>query len=628
MPQHRRASKRWRNFNYPISYRENETDVFRDARNVYTNQNILETRNGVSRDNTTAYSDVPVSLSFFKDNSENRYLLVKDSTILYKHNTSGAHTSIKTGLTAANFHRGLTINNRHILAIESDGLFQYDGTTVTQLGQAAPTAPSVAAAAGGSLTDSTYSVGIAFYDSTNGFETNLGESSNVATSGANNTIAVTSIPGTAANANIDTVYIYLKDVTNNGSYLFIAEISLGTTTYNITANATSTQTAKTVHNAPRSGGGKYMVAYGQKLAYAGNSTFPSDVFISQSYIPDAFDRADELNMGGNGPITGLGVGYYNGNDQSPYLCIFKKNAIDIYTEVTGTAEQIPISSEIGCVSHDTIQVINGDVYFMSTAGWHRISNGRMARANQTGSLAIDQDRVSDIFTRDGYIYELNKANSSAFFSVYYPTLRQYLTFISEGANNSINKAYNFELDIGGFRTFIWDHLSFTSAVAGEDDNGEDVIYLAGTGGYVYTYSINETVGTDVDADGNDVAIDAFALLYWMSHEDLDASSNFGAFIMRALEADTALTVKCFLNYDLQSPTDKSYDFSSAATGFILDISKLDEGVLGDGRTVITYNGEIHATAQSLLLGFYKTVAGESMAIIEAQLDYSKNGNRN
>ena len=627
MPQHRRATKRWKRFDYPVSYRENEEDVFRDARNVYSNQGVLETRNGVSRDNTTAYSGAPQSLSFFKDNSENRYLLVKDGTILYKHNTSGAHTSIKTGLTSGNKHRGLTMSDRHFISCHGDGLFQYDGTTVTQLGQAAPAAASVAVAAGGSLTDSTYAVGIAFYDSTNGFESNVAESSNVTTSGANKTIAVTSIPGTAANANIDTVYIYLKDVTNNGSYLFIAEISLGTTTYNITANATSTQTPKTTYNAPRSGGGKYMVAYGQKLAYAGNSTFPSDVFVSIANVPDAYDRADELNMSGNGPITGLGVGYYNGSDQSPYLCMFKKNSIEIYTEVTGSPEQILISSEIGCIGHDTIQLINGDVYFMSTAGWHQIRNGRLVRS-KTGSLAIDQDRVSDVFTRDGYIYEINKTNYSNYFSVYYPTLRQYLTFISEGSNSSVNKAYNFELDIGGFRTYAWDYLSFTSGVAGEDANGEDVIYLAGTGGYVYTHSINETVGTDVDADGNAVAIDAFALLFWMSHDDLDASANFGPFIVRALESDTALTVKCWKDYDLQSPVNQSYDFSQAATGFILDISQLDIGTLGDGRTVVTYNGEIHTTATSLFIGFYKSVAGESMSIIEAQLDFSKNGNRN
>lgn len=630
MPLALRAQKNWKNFNKPVSYKIGQTEKMNDAVNVYSNQNVLETRNGIARYNSTAFSAAPLSLSFFQDNSETNYILAKDGTILYLAKATGAHTSIKTGLSAATKHKGVTFNNRHIMAIESDGLFQYDGTTFTQLGQAAPTGISVAVSSGGSLADATvFQVGVTFYDSTNGFESNGFESSQVTTASPNLQIDVTSIPSTAANANIDKIRIYLKDVTNSGTYLFITEQNLGTTSYTITDESVSSVTMPTQNAAPIAGGAKYLAVFGQKLVYAGNSTFPSDVFFSRAFIPDAFDQTateETINMAGNGPITGIATGYYGDSNQSPYLVMFKRNSIELYTEISGSGQQVVISNDIGCISHDTIRVINGDVWFMSAQGWHIISNGRLVQTKDK-SNSIDNGDINDIFTKSGYVYELNKAQFGNFFSVYYPTLQHYMTFVSEGSNNSIFKSYNFEQDIGGFRPFEF-NLSMNCATLGVTDTGEEIIYLGGQGGYIYTYSINNTVGTDVDSDGNDEAISAFAMFHWVKGEDLESSYNFGPFILRALAQDTSLTVKYFLDYRLDSPTDLDFSFINPNAGFILDVSKLDEGVLGDGVARVRYVGEILKSGQSLLIGVYKEAQGESMGLIEGQLDVSKNGNPN
>lgn len=630
MPLSLRAIKQWKNFNKPVSYKIGQTEKMNDSINVYSNQDVLETRNGIARYNSTAFAAAPLSVSFFKDNLNNKYLLAKDGTILYKANASGAHTSLKTGLGAATKHRAVTFNNRHIIASESDGLFQYDGTTFTQLGQAAPTGISAAVSSGGSLADATvFQVGVTFYDSSNGFESNGFESSQVTTASPNLQIDVTSIPTTADNANIDKVRIYLKDVTNAGNYLFIAEISLGTASYTITNESTSSLIMPTKNAPPIAGGAKYLAVYGQKIAYAGNSTFPSDVFFSREFLPDAFDQTateETINMAGNGPITGLATGYYGDSNQLPYLVMFKRNNIELFTEISGSQQQVVISNEVGCVSHDTIKVINGDIWFMSAQGWHIISNGKLIRTKDK-SNSIDNGDINDIFTKKGYTYELNKSRMDEFFSVYYPTLQHYMTFVSEGSNTSIFKSYNFEQDIGGFRPFDF-QVSLNCATLGEDDNSNSIVYLGGQNGYIYTYSIENTVGTDVDRDGNDVAIPAFALMHWVKGDDLESSYNFGPFILRALAQDTSLTVKYFLDYRTDDPTDLDFSFVNPNSGFILDVSKLDEGVLGDGVARVRYVGEILRTGQSLLIGFYKTAEGESMSLIEGQLDVSKNGNPN
>ena len=630
MPLIRRATKKWKNFNFPVSYKVGVKDRFIDAGNVVTIQDSLETRHGISRFNSTAFSDTPQSISYFMDNSGTTYVIVKDGTNLYKCEPTGAHTLLKTGLTVTTKHRGITFNNRHVISIEGDGLFSYDGTIFSQLGQVFPSNPTVASSgAGNTLTASDYQVALSYYSSQTGFESNRSSGSATVTVASGEQIDVTAIPSTADNGYIDKIRVYIKDITGDSAWLFYEEINLGATTSTIDTDTDSTLTATLTNGAPISGGGKYLSAYGQELAYAGNATFPSDVFFSEQFLPDAFDDTETsatINIGGNGPITGIGVGYFSGDNQNPYLVAFKRNHIELFTEASGSPQQVVISTELGCASGDTVKVINGDVFFMSTKGFHAIKDGRLVRT-QGKHDSIDNGDIEDIFKQNGQSFELNKAQSENFFSVYYPTLQQYMTFVGEGNSLTISKSYNFEFEIGGFRPYNFDVI-FTGACLGEDGLGEDIVYLCGENGFVYTHSIKETQGTDIDADGNNVAIDAFANLFWLNGDDMDASYNFGPMILRAITQENPITVRYFLNYSQQGKTDLSYDFSDPDSGFILDVSILDEATLTDGRTIVRYNGEILRSGQSLLIGFYKSQQGESMALLEGQLDVQKNGNPN
>lgn len=630
MPLLRRASKKWKNFNMPMSYKVNVDDRLIDAKNVVTIQDVLETRHGISRWNTTAFSASPQSISFFKDNNGDNHLIVKDGTSLYDASQTSSHTAIKTGLSAGTKHRAVTFNNRHIIAIEGDGLYSYDGTTFSQLGQAGGTAPTVSASgSGNTLTASDYQVAYTFYSTQLGFESNLSPSSTTVTVASGEQIDVSNIDTTADNTFINKVRVYLKDITNDSAWLFISEIDLAIATETIDEDPTSTQVAPEVNGAPISGGGKYLAVYGQELAYAGNSTYPSDVFFSQAFLPDAFDDTSTsatINVAGNGPITGLGVGYFSGDNQNPYLVIFKRNHIELFTEASGSPQQVVISTDLGCISNDTIRVINGDVFFMSTKGWHVIKNGRLVRTKGQQD-SIDNGDIEDIFKQNGQSFELNKRNSENFFSVYYPTLQQYMTFISEADSNDIQKSYNFEFEIGGFRPYEFD-VKFTGATLGDDGLGEDIVYLCGEGGYIFKHSIKETKGTDIDNTGAEVAIDAFAKLFWLNGDDMDASYNFGPFILRAITQQNDITVRYFLDYTQSSSTDIAYSFTDPDGGFILDVSKLDEGILTDGRTIVRHVGEILRSGQSLLIGLYKSQKGESMALLEGQLDVQKNGNPN
>lgn len=618
----------YKKLNTGISYRLIDDKLY-DAQNVYNNNDITETRFGIKRFNTTSLGASVLSTSFFKSDDSTRYLLAKVGTVLYRVNASGAATSIKTGLTSTTKHVGITLDNRHIVAIESDGLFSYDGTTFTQLGQAAPTTGSVAIVAGGSLVGTNnYQVAITFYASGIGFETNAYESSIIATT-ADRTVRVSSIPATADNALIDKVRIYLKDVTAAGSYLFVTEQNLGTTTYDITAVPTSTQTPPTKHGEVQAGGGKYLTTFGKRIAYTGNDTYRSDVFISEEYLPDAYDdttTSRTLSVEGQGPITGIASGTFSDSILDPYLVIFKKTSCTIYSELGGFPRQSLLDPHIGCISHNTIKVVNGIIYFMSENGWYRIYNGVLVKDDKNDPVPLGEGGIDDIFTRTGWEKELNKSLFSSFFSCVYSTHRQYWTFITEGSNSSFNKAYVYERDVQGFRTFYF-NTAMTSACEGEDANGNQVVFLSDTTGTIFTYSVENELH-DEDKDGNSQIIAAFILLPFVINEDIYSTYNYRFLTVRAIASSNVVSGKIFSNFNFSDRIDDTLTFTDPSSGFILDTDALDVGILGEERTVVTATIDINRTAETIMVGFYQSILDANMALISAQIQYNKNGGPN
>jgi hypothetical protein len=629
MPLRGRSTIKVNNFDINVSYRVNEERLrLRDAVNIFSNQGRLDTRFGTSKFNAITLGSSVLSQSFFKTTGDSKKLLAKASTKLYSVAESGAHTELKTGLTSSTVHRAITLNNRHIVAVESDGLFSYDGTTFTQLGQAVPTAPTIVKAAGGSLTDATYEVAVTFYDSTNGFETNIGAASSQATTETtNNTIEVSDIPTVAANGNIDKVRVYFRDASTT-PWLFWEEISLGTATSTIDEDATSTQVPPTKNAAPTAGGGRFLTSFNRKFVYSGNPTFKNDVFFSEQDLPDAFDdgsTAIRLFIPGNGAVTGIATGFFNDSLLDPFLVIFKKTSTHIYSEIGGTSRFATISNEVGCVSDQTIIVKNGAVYFLSINGWRVIQNGLFVSKNKNPITLSDGD-LDDIFTSPGYIYELNKSDYGAFHSVYYPALDQYLTWVSEGASTGKTKAYVYEFKSSGFKPYNFP-VSAISSTMFEDSEGKDIVLFGDASGQIYKHSTGETKN-DVDNNGAAVNIDAFALVGWLQGPDADATFNFRELLLRGLADADTLTVKAFFSYNLNDSSEQTYQFVDPESGFVLDISRLDEGIFSDGRTLVTSRADINRTAENIMVGFYQNEADGNIGLIALQLDFSKNGNRN
>lgn len=628
MPLSRRATNKKRSFNMPVSYRIAERgDKFIDARNVISIQGRLDTRYGMSRYNAVAVPGSINSLSFFVKSDGTRRCLAKSGTDIYSVPTTGSPSSIKSGLTSVSKHRGVTGNDRHFITSDGDAISQYNGTIFTQLGQLPPTTLTAATSAGGSLTDATiYVAAITFYSSTYGFETSAYQSNQVTTATPNLQIGLSAIPATADNAFVDKVRVYLKDVTNNSAMLFITELSLGTTTYTITAESTSTIVAPENNGTPPANA-KYLALFNSKLVVAGNSTFPNEVYFSEPDQPDIFDDSDSatvLVIPGQGGVTGIGVGLFNDSYLDPFLVIFKRKSTHIYSELSGQERFVTISNEIGCVSHDTIQVKNGILYFLSEEGWRAISNGYLVKNNQGEAVTLGNGDLDDIFKSTGYVYEVNRTGLLNSFSVYYPTLDQYLCWVSEGTNSAYTKTYCYEYGVGGFKPWEFAQAA-TCATLGENSSGRDLVLMGTQNGFILKHSIMEDK-KDVDAGNVDALIDSFAIMTWTpDNGDLDATYNFRELIIRAVASSDALTVKTFLDFNVALVRSSDYVFTDPESGFILDESILDEGVFNDERTIVTARSDINRVGENIAIGFYQNTLDSNMGLIECQLDFSKNG---
>jgi len=376
---------------------------------------------------------------------------------------------------------------------------------------------------------------------------------------------------------------------------------------------------------PEAGGGTFITEFDEGVAYLGRDTFEADLYISEPRVPDAYDdsgRGAHVNAPGQGEPTGLIQGYYNNDQQRPYLVITFAKSTHIYSKEYGLTT---ISKQRGCVSGRTMKTINGDVFMLSHYGWLGISNGQFFKKDGV-AITLGQGDLDDVFKSSGYEKELNKSDMSNFFSVYYQELDQYITWISETGSTNKNRFYSYEFESGGFKPHLW-NVNTQAAIEAEDSDGNEIIIFSDGFGYVFTHSIQEA-RTDQDETGANVDIEAFALIPWVQGDDMDASRNFRDFIVRASVSTNNIDVRVWLDFETSTPTEFSYSFPDPAVGFELDFSVLDVDAFGNDRTAVEFEEDLLVSGRSVLIGFYQTKTNGNLGLISAQLHSNKNGSRN
>ena len=622
----KRASSKTQEFSFPLSYRLNERNArYTRAKNISSIQKRTVTRHGTSRFNEEPLEAEILSCSHFVDNDGNDIKIVKAGTKIFKVNKENAHTVLKSGLSATTKHFGKTFRNRHIIVVEEDGYFQYDGTTFTILGQDPPITPTVALGLGaGNLSDATWKIKLTYYASTTGFETNASnESASITTTAPNSRVVVSAIPTNPLNATIDKVRIYASK--DGGSFFFVDEINLGTTTYNVDDDPDSAQTPPTTHAPPPAGGAKYLTIWNEKMVFAGNANFLNDIIVGESNLPDAVDDTGNglrLFAKGDGVVTGLGVGLYNDSALDPYLVYTKRKNISIYSEIGQLGREDIIEKTIGCVNNNTIIQRNGNVYFMSDSGWRMIKNGQLVKDSKD-EISLGLGDIDEIFKNQDFELALTRTQLENSFSAYYGELDQYMTFVADKGATTFENAYVYEFLLPGFKYYEFP-IQPTCAMSGQDSNGDEEVYIC-AGRYIYKHSIREE-RSDVNDNNQTVPIDVLGRLIWLDGKDIATTYWFRDLIIRALNSENELNIYAYADYDESLVSEEDFDFS--VDGFRLDVSRLDIDRFGDARQIVTLSGDINRVAQTLAIEFRQNVIDGNVGLLELQLDYNKNGNLN
>ncbi len=635
MPLSRKATVKIDKFTFGCSFLLDEKDLsFKDAKNITLNDFKLEKRYGIWPLSEANLQD-PQSVSFFKKADSTRYFIVRNRLGFSRVNPEdGSVTTISNTLTRTRRHRGLTWINRHIIA-DADGLFQYDGSVLTQVGQQSPVAVTLATdAPAGTITTGTYVASITYYSSVNGFESEASsESAGVAVSGSQS-LKVGGIPTTALNATIDKIRIYLRN-TATAVTVFYAEVPLGTASYTIVASSLSSQSPPSDVSTPPSGECRYICEFNKRLV-AVFADDPNTVLASNEDDPDAFDSNFRLAITGDGPITGIATGLFNDTVLDPYLVIFKENKIGIYSEINGQANLVELNSRLGCVSHDSIIVRNGDVYFMSKFGWYGIKNGRLI-SKDGQPYPLGGGKINDIFNEDGFQYQLSQLLMNKSHSFYVQERDKYVTFVYEAETKS-RKAYCYDFITDSFLPWYYP-VDITHSCAGEDALGNECPLVLQNNelndtNYPNTlfkfYSKNAYTDKYFPSTGvtNTDAIDAWGILNWVDGKDFDATYNYRECLIRAQRGQPDITLKAWVNFTHQFETSNSFVIPDPDATFILDQSMLDVDALGEGRDIVTARLDINLCGESLLMGFYQSENDANMVISAVQLEFSKNGNRN
>lgn len=645
MPQKNANKLFLKDFRIGLNYKPGTTDIsFKDAENCMIAGNKLEKRYGIDFLIKDELGDSPNfsrtnSLSYFKNDNGDKFYFFKSGNYMYRIDPNDPTNLIQldSALNEETKHRGVTLNNRHFFAIESNGLYQYQENDFTIAGQQSPSTPNIAAASGGTLTGS-YQVKISFYSSRTGYES-LPCSATGLLSASSQKITVSNIPTSATNKTIDKVYIYLKKSTSS-TFNYVGEVNLGTTTFDITQESSSSQVPSEVASLYPGLGAKYLTIFDQRLIVAGADDFKSDVFFSEQDDPESFDSAGtRLFIAGDGPITGLATGLYNNTVLDPYLVIFKEKSTWIYSEIGGQPSLVRLNNDIGCVSHDTIVVKNGNVYFMSRFGFYGISNGRFI-SKDGQPYVLGGTGISDIFEEKDFIYAINKSQISKCFSTYFHTQDLYMTFIAESGSNEFYKCYAYNFATDTFMRFKFP-IPMVDAVTGEETSGEEVVIMLQSRN---TVNINRTTTVFKFGKNNDykdvyypdednavkheMPISAYAILNYLDGQDFDATYNFREFLLRLKRGQAPLTIKTWKNFTLQDMDSQEMDVPNPDNTFILDESYLDIDSLGEGRDAVTARVDLNQVGENLSIGIFEETIDNNIVILSAQLNFSKNGNRN
>lgn len=251
-----------------------------------------------------------------------RYRYVKAGTEIRTFDLSGAiSAAVKTGLTNDAIP-GWVVHNDLFILCDPSGNWVSNGTVWGPLGADAPSAPSLALAAGNELEVGAYSYKIALRSSVLSQESTLSSAAAITTTGGNERVTLSGLP--TLDSIWDEIKIY-RTLVGGSSYFLVATRTVSTDYTDTMSDATAaTQTPAPSNDTVRPPAAKFPVVHQNKL-FLFNLTNDADAGrFSEAGFPYRFPTANRItfNVKDGDDVTGAWV-------QGGRLYVAKKNRVFI-----------------------------------------------------------------------------------------------------------------------------------------------------------------------------------------------------------------------------------------------------------------------------------------------------------
>lgn len=571
----------------------------------------ISTRKGYSKLNYTQVATAPICTGIFnmRESGGTQYVLSCFDDEIFTGTTT--LVSILSGQTAGNYYDFTAMNDYSIIVNGADDNIKYDGTTVTNLGIAAP----AAAATFNANTDGSMAAGTYYYTYTyvdaDGFESNPAPASAAMTALAHPNDGI--IINITASADTQVAARNIYRTYNGGAiYYYVGQVNDNVTlTFTDTLNDTGLGAEVQFDNDVPP---KFIYVETWKNRLIGvDASNRSTIWISKEYSPGQVPALNfiDISPDDGDMITGLASFF----DQ---LIIFKRNSIYVLSgndELDFAVQKAQSDSRIGAVSNRSIAVIDNAVLFLSERGVYAFDGLRTTYLSELIEPVFDRSysQTSRIFNwnYEGITCAVNYKNGSR---------NWYVLAIPTGSSTFNNAVYVFDYIKGIWFPFTGLNID-SMAICME--NNEPRIYSGRRGflykqddthcdGYVHdpNYSTSDTNGVNTLEDISQAEVYSIATAggattltdntqTWAVNEhagkQLYITAGLGATQVRTIVSNTADTLTVAAWGVIPNNTSE-YTIGGWIVNGLIDVPvKIIDGV-GHGQTrIITANTSIGFT---------------------------------
>lgn len=402
-------------------------------------------------------------------------LLVSEDGQLNWQNENGTITSIDASAFTSGFYPPdfATLNNHCFIANGQENVKLY-GTTAQNFGIVRPTIGTATANSGvaGNF-NGTYEVAFTFANSVSGHESSRSDPTAEVVASFTK-IDLTNIP-TSSDSQVDTVYIYVRNVDTQDRFYRVTSITEGTTTASIDLTPGTSDVdlitigPDTQENDPPPATIKFLAAHKNRLFAADEG----HLYWSKTGQPEAFSPNAEDDVNNNDGQRIRGIASLPGG----LLLIFKE---DSYYVLEGDTPEVwsisRIGPAVGCLSHRSIKVGIDGVYWWAEQGAVKLNFGSLAAPELIGAnriSAVISRRAMNHAERDRIVTEVDLSGQRVLFS------------IPEARETRNTKIIVWSSRLSCWESDKWDAVDAASLFAANDADSQPFVMVGGYSGQVF-----------------------------------------------------------------------------------------------------------------------------------------------